>query len=159
MLKAWKRVWVILVGWGLFKGGKVIGGTRCEFILRSLHFALCIDEWSSFESELVKQLRSLGATLYCKTSLAHADMSGDTANNIIGTTVHPRHRLLHPGASSGGEGALVGCKASPLGIGTNMGGSVRNLAVLNGLFGLRPSAGRLSYEGSCVLNADKIGEC
>ena len=101
----------------------------------------------TFESEMVRELRSLGAVLYCKTSVPHTLMSGETTNNIIGYTWNPKNRNLCSGGSSGGEGALIGLKGSPGGFGTDIGGSIRIPAAFNGLYGIRPSGGRLPYEG------------
>ncbi|KAI9844152.1 MAG: Acetamidase [Sclerophora amabilis] len=118
------------VGWiGTFQGQKNTGKERV------------------FESEMVKELKSMGAVLYCKTSVPHTLMTGETVNNIIGYTWNPKNRHLSSGGSSGGEGALVGLKGSPLGFGTDIGGSIRIPAVFNGLYGIKPSAGRLPYEG------------
>ncbi|KAF2429318.1 amidase [Tothia fuscella] len=100
-----------------------------------------------YESEMVGELRSLGAILYVKTAVPHTLMSGETVNNIIGYTLNPKNRYLSSGGSSGGEGALIGARGSPVGFGTDIGGSIRIPAGFNGLFGLRPSAGRLPYEG------------
>lgn len=63
-----------------------------------------------FESEMVKMLRLAGAVLFCKTSVPHTLMSGETTNNIIGYTLNPKNRNLTSGGSSGGEGALIGIK-------------------------------------------------
>lgn len=101
----------------------------------------------TFESEMVRELRNLGAVLYCKTSVPHTLMSGETVNNIIGYTWNPKNRNLASGGSSGGEGALIGLKGSPGGFGTDIGGSIRIPAAFNGLYGVRPSCGRLPYEG------------
>ncbi|KAG9634220.1 amidase, partial [Aureobasidium melanogenum] len=118
------------VGWiGTFQGEK---GTGKEKV---------------FESEMVKELRSLGAVLYVKTAVPHTLMCGETTNNIIDYCWNPTNRNLSSGGSSGGEGALISLKGSPLGWGTDIGGSIRIPAAFNGLFGLRPSAGRLPYEG------------
>lgn len=118
------------VGWiGTFEGVK---GTGKEKV---------------FESEMVQELRSLGATLYCKTSVPNTLMCGETVNNIIGYTWNPANRNLSCGGSSGGEGALIALKGSPVGFGTDIGGSIRIPAAFNGLYGLRPSSGRLPYEG------------
>ena len=87
----------------------------------------------NFESEMVKGLRRLGAVLYCKTSVPHTLMTGETVNNIVGYTYNPKNRYLSTGGSSGGEGALIGLRGSPVGFGTDIGGSVRqfrNLALL-----------------------------
>lgn len=118
------------VGWiGTFQGKK---GTGKEKV---------------YESEMVKELRDLGATLYCKTSVPHTLMCGETVNNIIGYTFNPKNRNLSSGGSSGGEGALIGLKGSPVGFGTDIGGSIRIPSAFNGLYGIRPSSGRLPYEG------------
>jgi amidase len=100
-----------------------------------------------YESEMIRELRNLGAVLYCKTSVPHTLMMGETINNIIGYTLNPKNRNLAAGGSSGGEGALIGLKGSPIGFGTDIGGSIRIPAGFNGLYGIRPSHGRMPYEG------------
>ncbi|ERF71857.1 hypothetical protein EPUS_01772 [Endocarpon pusillum Z07020] len=100
-----------------------------------------------YESEMVRELRALGAVLYCKTSVPHTLMTGETVNNIIEYTWNPKNRNLCSGGSSGGEGALIGLKGSPAGFGTDIGGSIRIPAAFNGLYGIRPSEGRLPFEG------------
>ncbi|RDL36985.1 putative glutamyl-tRNA(Gln) amidotransferase subunit A [Venustampulla echinocandica] len=118
------------VGWiGTFEGKK---GTGKEKV---------------FESEMVRELRAVGAILYCKTSVPHTLMTGETVNNIIGYTWNPKNRNLSSGGSSGGEGALISLKGSPVGLGTDIGGSIRIPAAFNGLYGIRPSSGRLPYGG------------
>ncbi|KAE8150954.1 amidase signature domain-containing protein [Aspergillus avenaceus] len=101
-----------------------------------------------FESELVRELRDLGAVLFCKTSVPATLMTGETVNNIVSYTWNPKNRLLSSGGSSGGEGALIALRGSPGGFGTDIGGSIRIPAAFNGLFGIRPSAGRIPYEGA-----------
>lgn len=103
--------------------------------------------YRTYESVMVTELRDLGAVLYVKTAVPHTLMCGETVNNIIGYTTNPRNRLLSSGGSSGGEGALIGARGSVLGFGTDIGGSIRIPAGFNGLYGLRPSSGRLPYEG------------
>ncbi|KAJ5173158.1 hypothetical protein N7492_005751 [Penicillium capsulatum] len=100
------------------------------------------------ESELVRELRNLGAVLYCKTSVPTTLMAGETANNIIGYTQNPRSRLLSSGGSSGGEGALIALRGSPGGFGSDIGGSVRSPSGYNALYGLLPSPGRVPYQGA-----------
>ncbi len=100
-----------------------------------------------YESEMVRELRNLGAILYCKTSVPHTLMSGETVNNIIEYTWNPKNRNLCSGGSSGGEGALIGLRGSPVGLGTDIGGSIRIPAAFNGLYGIRPSSSRMPYEG------------
>lgn len=100
------------------------------------------------ESELVRELRALGAVLYCKTSVPATLMSPETVNNIIEYTWNPKNRFLSCGGSSGGEGALLALRGSPVGFGTDIGGSVRIPSGFNYLYGLRPSSGRTPYEGA-----------
>ena len=93
------------VGWiGTFEGARGTGKERV------------------FESEMVRELRAAGAVLFCKTSVPHTLMTGETVNNIIGYTQNPRNRHLSSGGSSGGEGALIGikgCMMAPL-LGSNL---------------------------------------
>ncbi|KIV93944.1 hypothetical protein PV10_05115 [Exophiala mesophila] len=96
---------------------------------------------------LVTLLRDLGAVFYVKTNVPVAMMMAETNNNVWGETRNPLHKLLSPGGSSGGEGALIAFKASPLGIGTDIGGSIRIPAGWCHLYGLKPSFGRFPTYG------------
>ncbi|KAI8630724.1 amidase signature domain-containing protein [Xylariaceae sp. FL1651] len=102
------------------------------------------------ESQITTELLSLGAVLYCKTSVPQTLLFGETKNNIIGQTLNPQNQNLSCGGSSGGEGALQALRGSTLGIGTDIGGSVRIPAAFNGIFALKPTPERLSYR--CVAN-------
>ncbi|KAF7947380.1 hypothetical protein EAE96_008468 [Botrytis aclada] len=99
------------------------------------------------ESQVVTDLLSLGAVIYVKTSVPQGSMSAETRNNIIGYTPNPFNRQLTVGGSSGGEGGLLALRGSSVGLGTDIGGSTRVPAGWNGCYGLRPSTGRLPYEG------------
>ena len=71
----------------------------------------------------------------------------ETVSNIHGRTLNPANTLLSAGGSSGGEGALIACRGSLLGLGTDVGGSIRCPCDFNGLYGLKPSTGRISFLG------------
>ncbi|PQE24351.1 glutamyl-tRNA amidotransferase subunit protein [Rutstroemia sp. NJR-2017a BVV2] len=62
-------------------------------------------------------------------------------------TVNPFNTTLTAGGSSGGEGALVGFRGSCLGIGTDIGGSIRSPAANNGVYGMKPTTHRLPVGG------------
>lgn len=96
---------------------------------------------------LVTMLRELGAVFYAKTNVPVAMMMMETDNNIWGETRNPLHKGLSPGGSSGGESALIAFKASPLGVGTDVGGSIRIPAGWCHLYGLKPSFGRFPTYG------------
>lgn len=87
-------------------------------------------------------LEEAGAVFYVKTNVPTAMMIAESVNHTFGRTVNPRNRQLTSGGSSGGESALLSFKGSPLGIGTDIGGSLRIPAACTGIFTLRPSFGR-----------------
>ena len=104
------------------------------------------------ESQIVTELLSLGAVLFCKTSLPQTLLFGETKNNLIGYTLNPHNQNLSCGGSSGGEGALQALRGSTLGVGTDIGGSVRIPAAFNGIFSLKPTPERISYRDVANTN-------
>lgn len=88
-------------------------------------------------------LISLGAIIYVKTNVPTAMMMAETTNNLFGTTSNPLNRNLTPGGSSGGESSLISQHGSPLGCGTDIGGSLRIPAACTGLWTIRASGYRL----------------
>ncbi|KAK5113043.1 hypothetical protein LTR62_003622 [Meristemomyces frigidus] len=99
------------------------------------------------ESTLVTILLDLGAVLYVKTNVPQSLMTGDSENNVFLRVLNPNKLCLGAGGSSGGEGALVRMKGSPLGVGTDIAGSIRIPAYVNGTFGLRPTCHRVPDGG------------
>jgi amidase len=75
-------------------------------------------------------------------------MMAESMNHVFGITTNPRNRLLSAGGSSGGEAALIAMRGSPLGVGTDIGGSIRIPAAFNNLYSLRPSFGRFPTYGA-----------
>ena len=71
----------------------------------------------------------------------------ETASNLYGTTTNPHNVSLTPGGSSGGEGALIALRGSPLGIGGEYGGANGVPATHCGLYSFRPTSGRVSVDG------------
>lgn len=92
---------------------------------------------------LVQELSDAGAVFFCKTNVPQGLMSGECSNYLYGRTSSPDNRYLSAGGSSGGEGSLIALGGSPLGIGTDIAGSIRTPANFNGIYGLCPSFGRL----------------
>lgn len=72
----------------------------------------------------------------------------ESVSNLWGRTLNPHNTLLTPGGSSGGEGALVACRGSPVGIGTDIGGSIRAPAAFSGVYGIKPTSKRGTYKGN-----------
>lgn len=111
-------------------------------------------------SLMVDILLDAGAVVYCKTNVPQTLMSLDSENNLFGRVLNPRNRAATAGGSSGGEGALIAMRGSILGIGTDVGGSIRIPAMCNGLYGIKPSAQRVPYigqENGTEKGSSKIG--
>ena len=101
-------------------------------------------------SPLVDILLGLGAILYCKTNIPLTMMTADSQTNIFGRTLNPHKLSLTPGGSSGGEGALIAIRGSILGVGTDIGGSIRIPAICCGTYGFKPSSFRVPNGGTTV---------
>ncbi|KIP11093.1 hypothetical protein PHLGIDRAFT_28037 [Phlebiopsis gigantea 11061_1 CR5-6] len=102
---------------------------------------------ASRDAVAVDILRRAGAVLYVKTANPQTLLSLETNNNIYGRTLNPFNRNLTPGGSSGGESALISVHGSPLGVGTDIGGSIRIPAGYMGLYGLKGSVARMPHAG------------
>lgn len=99
------------------------------------------------DAHLAQLFRAAGAVLHVRTSIPQSLMHLDCENNITGRTLNPRDLRLSPGGSSGGEGVSIGAGCAVLGIGTDIGGSVRAPAAFNNCYGLRPTALRVPVLG------------
>lgn len=103
-------------------------------------------------STLVDALLDLGAILYCKTNIPQTLMTADSQNNVFGRTLNPHKLCLGAGGSSGGEGALVAFRGSILGVGTDIGGSIRIPALCNGTYGFKPTPNRIPYSNQAYAS-------
>ncbi|GAO15388.1 hypothetical protein UVI_02010510 [Ustilaginoidea virens] len=108
----------------------------------TLGFASHVGDAAEADSTLARVLEDAGAVFYVKTNTPTAMMIAESVNNVFGRTVNPLNRKTTSGGSSGGESALLAMKGSPLGVGSDIGGSLRIPAACTGLFTLRPSYGR-----------------
>jgi Asp-tRNA(Asn)/Glu-tRNA(Gln) amidotransferase A subunit family amidase len=95
------------------------------------------------DSAIVTILRDAGAVFYERTTQPQFLMALECESNVYGRTVNPYNSTLVPGGSSGGEGAAVGFHAAPVGIGSDIGGSIRVPAGFCGVYGFKPTVGRL----------------
>ncbi|CAG7923647.1 unnamed protein product [Penicillium olsonii] len=97
---------------------------------------------------LIDILIAQGAVPYVKTNVSQSLMMTDSYNHVFKQSLHSHNTAFTSGGSSGGEGALVGCRGSVLGIGTDIGGSVRFPANIQGLYGLFPTIPRIPLDDS-----------
>ncbi|KAJ5933748.1 Amidase [Penicillium verhagenii] len=89
-------------------------------------------------------------------------IEAETVNNLFGRTVNPLNRNLTTGGSSGGEAALIAFGGSRIGVGSDIGGSLRMPAACTGLFTIRPSFGRFPNFGAraCLEGQESVnGVC
>ncbi|KAJ5128565.1 hypothetical protein N7448_002282 [Penicillium atrosanguineum] len=110
-------------------------------------FVAWVDKVTPEDAHLIQLLSKAGAIFHVRTNQPQSLMHLCCSNNITGTTVNPHNRTLTPGGSSGGEGASMGFKCAPLGIGTDIGGSIRCPAAFCGAYGFRPSTMRMPMAG------------
>ena len=102
------------------------------------------------DSTVVARLRSAGAILLGKTNTPELTLAGETNNLIYGQTNNPYDLSKTPGGSSGGAAAIIAAGGSPLDIGSDTGGSIRQPAHFCGIAGIKPNSGRVPRTGHIV---------
>lgn len=110
------------------------------------------DNKAEDDALILQLLWQAGCVFYARTTEPQTLMHLETSSNLYGETVCPYNRNLTSGGSSGGEGALIGLRGSCLGIGTDIGGSIRSPSANNGLYGLRPTSYRLPFSGCAATS-------
>ena len=95
----------------------------------------------------VARLRAAGAVILGKTNGAQCLLYYESDNPVYGRTNNPWNLDRTPGGSSGGEGAIIAAGGSPLGLATDLGGSVRVPGTFCGVPGIKPTAGRTPDPG------------
>jgi Asp-tRNA(Asn)/Glu-tRNA(Gln) amidotransferase A subunit family amidase len=105
----------------------------------------------------VARARAAGAAILGKTNLPELAAAVGTTNAIFPATNNPWRTGITPGGSSGGSAAAVGAGMASLGMGTDMGGSIRIPASCCGVVGLRPSPNRVPSESIDPAGLSVIG--
>ncbi len=96
---------------------------------------------------MVIALREAGAVVLGRTNLSQTMLFAESRNPIFGQTSNPFSLAHTPGGSSGGEAAAIAAGMSPLGLGTDIGGSIRSPAHFSGVTALKPTLDRLPSRG------------
>jgi amidase len=103
------------------------------------------------DATVIARMREAGAILIGKTNCPPGGVGGDSWNPLHGGTRNPYDIARSPGASSSGEASIIAAGGSPLGIGSDSGGSIRLPAHYCGIAALKPTAGLVPSTGAYAL--------
>ncbi|XP_014428851.3 fatty-acid amide hydrolase 2 isoform X2 [Pelodiscus sinensis] len=102
---------------------------------------------SSSDALVVSRLKQAGAIPLGVTNCSELCMWYESSNNVYGRTNNPYDLQRIVGGSSGGEGCALGAACSLIGVGSDIGGSIRMPAFFNGVFGHKPTTGVVPNDG------------
>ena len=102
------------------------------------------DFMASTDAPIVEKMRGAGAVVLARTNMPDLGLRINAESSLYGSTHNPWRHGRTAGGSSGGEAAAIASGMSPIGLGNDIGGSLRNPAYCCGITSIKPSRGRIA---------------
>jgi len=114
----------------------------------SIGFSAWCNSPATSDAAVVEVVRKAGAVITCKTNVPQTMLNFECRNPIWGVTTNPWNPAYTCGGSSGGEACVLAADGTALGVGSDVGGSLRIPAFYCGIYSLKPGAGRVPNRGA-----------